>query len=71
MFCDILHASHQRLISSLAYGAIHKLRHTNFMICLPLPVLVTSGHISETLPPPSKCDAAYFAILHVEVIKLE
>ena len=28
-------------------GAIHKLRHTNFMIFLPLPVLVTGGHISE------------------------
>ena len=29
-------------------GAIHKLRHTNLMIFLHLPVLVTGGHISET-----------------------
>ena len=33
-------------------GAIHKLRHTNFMIFLPLPILVTGGHVSET-PLPS------------------
>ena len=30
-------------------GAIHKLRHTNFMIFYPSP-LVTGGHISETPP---------------------
>ena len=30
--------------------AIHKLRHTNFMIFLPLPVFVTGGHIYETTP---------------------
>ena len=28
-------------------GAIHKLCQTNFMIFLPLPVLVTGGHISD------------------------
>ena len=32
----------------VAQGAIHKLRHTNFMIFLTLPVLFTGGHISET-----------------------
>ena len=32
-------------------GAIHKLRHMNFMIFLPLPVFVTDGHNSETAPP--------------------
>ena len=31
-------------------GVIHKLRHTNFMIFLSFPVLVTDGHISETPP---------------------
>ena len=30
----------------------HKLLHTNFMIFLSFPVLVTRGHISE-IPPPS------------------
>ena len=34
----------------LQLGAIHKLRHTNFMIFSP-PPLVTGGHISETPPP--------------------
>ena len=29
-------------------GAFHKLRHTNFMIFYPSPILVTGGHISET-----------------------
>ena len=33
-------------------GAIHKLRHMNFMIFLHLSPLVTGGHISE-IPPPS------------------
>ena len=40
------------IISLSPLGAIHKLRHTNFMISLPPPPLVTGGHISET-PPPS------------------
>ena len=31
--------------------AIHKLRHTNFMIFYPSPVLVSGVHISETTPP--------------------
>ena len=47
-------------------GAIHKLRHTNFMIFLPLPRLVTGGHISET--PSTYCDVTYFAILNLEII---
>ena len=48
------------------FGAIHKLGHTNFMIFYPSP-LVTGGHISET---PTQCDITYFAILHLEIIKL-
>ena len=34
--------------SSNYLGAIHKLRHTNFLIFYPSSVLVTGGHISET-----------------------
>jgi hypothetical protein len=36
------------LNSQAGLGAIHKLRHTNLMIFLPFPVLVTGGHIYET-----------------------
>ena len=36
---------------------------------LPLPVLVTGSHISET--PSHQCDVTYFAILHLEHIKLK
>jgi hypothetical protein len=50
-------------------GAIHKLRHTNFMIFCPSPVLVTGGHTSETLLTMS--NVTYFAILHLEIIKLK
>ena len=50
-------------------GAIHKLRHTNFKIFLPLPVLVIGGHIFET--PFTQCDVTYFEILHLEIIKLK
>ena len=39
------------------------------MIFYPSPVLVTGGHISET--PPTWCDVTYFAILHLEIIKLK
>ena len=39
------------------------------MIFLPLPVLVTGGHISET--PFTYCDVTYFIILHLETIKLK
>jgi hypothetical protein len=36
---------------SLGLGAIHKLRHTNFIIFFyPSTYLVTGGHISETAP---------------------
>ena len=35
----------------LHLGTIHKLHHTNFMIFLPLPVLVTGGDISESHSP--------------------
>jgi hypothetical protein len=38
----------------------------NFMIFTP-PPLVTGGHISET---PTYCDVTYFAVLHLEIIKL-
>ena len=51
----------------LRLGAIHKLGHRNFIIFYPFPVLVTGGHISET-PLPS---VTYFAILHLEIIKLK
>ena len=40
------------------------------MIFLPLPVLVTGGHIGDP-PPFTWCDVTYFAILHLEIVKLK
>lgn len=39
-----------RLNIRFTYGFIHKVRHTNFVIFNPSPVLVTVVHLYETLP---------------------
>ena len=52
-------------------GAIHKLRHTSFMVFLTLPRPWYRWSHFWDRPPPTLCDITYFAILHLEIIKIK